>query len=186
MAQYHKIPQNVTQYEGRIIGKFTAKQFIFLAIGAIAAFAIGNSPLSQKIKIVLIVIIVLVSLALSLASVDGRTSDKWLTMFISVVYKPTQRMWRKTARPPAYLLPSYHPPRQKRGPRKRSVHELNELINIWQPEDKKTISLSTDEKTALQRIRNLQQEIEKHDPKKTPPPNEVVQTPVNPNNNEQS
>lgn len=91
MAQYHKIPQNVTTYEGRIVGKFTAKQFIFLAIGGILIFLIVNTQLPKNVIIVVSVVIALISMFLALANFEGKTIDMWVTAFVKVVYKPTQR-----------------------------------------------------------------------------------------------
>lgn len=157
MAQYHKIPQNVTNYQGRIVGKFTAKQFIFLAIGAMGAFLVFNSSLAQNTRIVLVVIIVIVTIFISLASFQGRSTDAWVASFIAAVYQPTQRVWRKSLNPPPYLLPGYHPAHAKLGPRKRSVSELNELISIWEPAETPRNELSNSEKSNLARIRELEQ-----------------------------
>ncbi len=163
MAQYHKIPQNVTTYQGRIIGKFTAKQFIFLAVGAMAIFLIVNSPLSKPIKIGVSGGIGLISLTLALANVDGRSTDFWISTFLHVAYIPTQRIWRKKPHPPKYLLPNYHPPKRKLGPRKRTTTELNELINIWQPIASETQDLTDSEKERLAKIRELTSSQKKFD-----------------------
>ena len=157
MAQYHKIPQNVTNYQGRIVGKFTAKQFIFLAIGAMGAFLVFNSSLAQNTRIVIVVVIVIITIFISLASFQGKSTDAWLSSFIAAVYQPTQRIWRKSLTPPTYLLPGYHPTHAQLGPRKRSVSELNELISIWEPSETPRNELSSSEKTNLARIREIEQ-----------------------------
>jgi hypothetical protein len=163
MAQYHKIPQNVTSYEGRIVGKFTAKQFIFLAIGAIGVFLIVNSPLNRTMKAISAGIIGLTSLILAVANVDGRSTDFWLSTFMHVAYIPTQRVWRKSAIPPRYLLPSYHPPKKKRAPRKRTATELNELLDIWKPVDTRMDEMTENEKIRLAKIREYQNKSKKID-----------------------
>ncbi len=155
MAQYHKIPQNVTTYQGRIIGKFTAKQFIFLAIGAMIIFLTVNTPLPKPYKIGISGVVGLISLTLALANIDGRSTDFWISTFLHVAYIPTQRVWRKKPHPPKYLLPNYHPPKRKLGPRKRTTTELNELINIWKPISAETQDLTDAEKEKLAKIREL-------------------------------
>jgi len=158
MAQYHKIPQNVTTYEGRIVGKFTAKQFIFLAIGAILIFLVVNSPLNNTIKIIVSFVLGGISLILGIANYDGRSTDMWLSTFLKVAYLPTQRMWQKGNIPPRYLLPSYHPHHQQAVHRKRSMVELSELIDIWKPEQQESSDYSATEKETLSRIKTIRDE----------------------------
>ena len=133
MASLHKIPQNVTSYEGRIIGRFTAKQFIFLAIGAIAIFLVWNLPMARNIRIILSVIFGGLSLLFSLVNFDGRSTDVWISNFIRGISEPTQRIWDKTATAPAYMMPNYKPPQIRRGPRKRNTNEIERFIKLYQP-----------------------------------------------------
>ncbi len=158
MAQYHKIPQNVTTYEGRIVGKFTAKQFIFLAIGAILIFLVVNSPLNNTIKIITSLVLGGISLILGIANYDGRSTDMWISTFLKVAYLPTQRMWQKGNTPPRYLLPSYHPHHQQTTHRKRSMVELSELIDIWKPEQQDKTDYTTAEKETLSRLKNIREQ----------------------------
>jgi hypothetical protein len=149
----HKIPQNVTKYEGRIIGNFTAKQFIFLAIGGIAAFLIFNSPLAQLYKIILIVVTIVISLILSIVRVQGRTTDEWMAHFFRAVNYPTQRIWRKAETPPAFLLPGYHVGRKKSNDRTMSRPELEKFIQLWKPTNQNN-DYSTEEKAVLERVKS--------------------------------
>lgn len=151
MAETHKIPQNVTFYQGRIIGNFTAKQFVFLAIGAVAAFLIATSALSIQLKVVLIVVIALISLLFSLATVQGRTTDVWIQNFLQAVRYSTQMVWRKHEFPPEFLLPGYHIERTKTGPRKRTIKELEKFIQLWQP-TRAEQEFSKEERTILARV----------------------------------
>lgn len=152
MAGTHKIPQNVTQYEGRIIGSFTAKQFIFLAIGAIAAFLLFNSPLPNLWKIIAIVVVLFISVLLSIVRVQGRTTDEWIAHFLRAVKYPTQRVWRKDEVPPAFLLPGYHLAHKGTKERTLARPELEKFIQLWKPINA-AADLTPEEKTALERIR---------------------------------
>lgn len=151
MAQYHKIPQNVIAYQGRIIGNFTAKQFIFLAIGAIGAFLIFQSPLNLTIKIVSIIIIMSISVLFSVANFQGKTTDIWLQCFSKAINEPTQRIWRKAEYPPEFLLPAFHVERKKAKARKKSVTELERFIEFWRP-IAPIAELTSQEKEILKRI----------------------------------
>lgn len=156
MARMHKIPQNVTTYEGRIIGRFTAKQFIFLAMGMIAIFLVISLPLPRTVKIVLSVIFGFISLIFALANIQGRTTDAWINSFLRGVNSATRRIWLKGANPPMYLLPDYHPPKMQRGPRKRTTSELERFIELYQPA-RPDSDLSEEENVVLKRVRELKQ-----------------------------
>lgn len=165
MAQYHKIPQNVTSYEGRIVGRFTAKQFIFLAIGAIIIFLIVNSNVGKTQKIILSLVIGGITLLFSLTNIEGRTTDRWMQFFLAAVGRPTRRIWHKAETPPAYMLPAYILPKHQRGPRQRGSQELERYLRLWRPEQKPTEEFSEDEKVILDRIR-----AQTKPPKPTTPP----------------
>lgn len=153
----HKIPQNVTTYEGKVIGRFTAKQFIFLAIGAIAIFLVISIPLPKVVKIVLGIIFGLISLIFALANFQGRTTDVWISSFLKGVNSATQLIWRKSYYPPMYLLPDYHPPKMERGPRKRSTNELERFIQLYQPPPESS-DYSPEENEVLQRLREMKKQ----------------------------
>lgn len=104
--QYHKIPQNVTGYQGHIIGKFTAHQFIYLAVGGIIIFLVFTAPaLPRQYKVIFIAATGLLTALFSLVNYEGRSTDAWILTFIRAVATPTQRIWLKKGRILAYLLP---------------------------------------------------------------------------------
>jgi len=152
MAGTHKIPQNVTKYESRIIGRFTAKQFIFLAIGAMGIFLIFNTPLPNPIKFALIGIIAVVSLVFSVANIQGRTTDAWISEFMHAVSMPTQLVWRKREHPPAFLLPSFSVAKTRKAGKKRTQYELEKFIELWNPSSP-TSEYTKEEQAILERVR---------------------------------
>jgi len=152
MAQTtHKIPQNVTTYQGRIIGNFTAKQFIFIGVGAIAGFILFNTPLPTVPKYISIAVVGGVSVIFSLANIQGRTTDVWLTNFIQIMSGTTQRIWKKADRPPAFLLPGFDVT-HKRLKKKRTQYELERFIQLWNPVNPST-EYSLEEKEILARVK---------------------------------
>jgi len=105
MAELHKIPQNVTTYQGRIIGKFTAKQFIFLAIGAIVSFLIFNTDLPLQVKIPVAFVSLGVSVLFAVVNYEGRSTDMWIQGFLGAVYATTQMVWKKEDKTPRTCCP---------------------------------------------------------------------------------
>lgn len=154
MAQYHKIPQNVTTYQGRIIGKFTAKQFIFLAVGGIIAFLVFNTELPGNIKIPTSIVSIGSSLIFAVLNYEGRSADMWIQSFINAVYATTQMRWKKRIKPIAFTMPGYHPHRQASGPRKRTTSELNRYLDLRGRANPKS-DLSKEEQTIVDRIRKI-------------------------------
>ncbi|PIZ48284.1 hypothetical protein CO180_03325 [candidate division WWE3 bacterium CG_4_9_14_3_um_filter_41_6] len=152
MAELHKIPQNVTTYQGRIIGKFTAKQFIFLAIGAIVSFLIFNTDLPLQVKIPVAFVSLGVSVLFAVVNYEGRSTDMWIQGFLGAVYATTQMVWKKEDKTPPYLLPRYHPHAQTRNPRKRSQSELERYLQM---RGTRTLSdkFSNEEQQVLEHIR---------------------------------
>lgn len=154
MAEYHKIPQNVTTYQGRIIGKFTAKQFIFLAVGAIITFLVFNTELPVNIKVPVGLFSLGISIVFAIVNYDGRSTDMWIQSFFAAIYATTQMIWKKTAPPPEYLMPGYHPHLQERGPQKRSHDELERYLSMRGDQALRS-DLSREEREVITRIRDI-------------------------------
>lgn len=154
MATYHKIPQNVISYQGRVVGKFTAKQFSFLAIGGIALFIIFSTPIPIPARIIIAIPVTLFTLVFALANFEGKTTDAWIMAFFNSIYKPTQRIWKKKETVPMYLLPSYHPPHEKNIERQTKTSEVDRFIEFWQPHRVET-DFTDEDKAALERIRQI-------------------------------
>lgn len=154
LMQYHKIPQNVTSYEGRIVGKFTARQFTYLAIGGIIIFLLASVPIGSTYKFTIGTVVSLVSLLFALVTFEGRGTDMWLLLFVRAVLLPTQRLWRKDEVPPSYLLPSYVVPHQVLGPKRRTTDELTVFLEKWRPEEK-TAGLTEEEQKFLQKLKSI-------------------------------
>lgn len=158
--QYHRIPQNVTTYEGRIVGKFTARQFIYLAVGAIVDFILlGLTPVPASYRIIVGIIASGIAVILALVTYEGRSTDTWIIVFLRAVLQPTQRIWLKHETPPEFLLPEYHPPKPKVTQRVRDVAELEGFLRRRaQVVGEETEELTDQERAALQRIAKLQAE----------------------------
>lgn len=150
--QFHKIPQHVTGYEGRIIGKFTARQFTYLAIGGIVIFILASAPIPAKYKFILGAVDVAFTALMALVNYEGRSTDVWLIHFLKAVLSPTQRIWLKKEVVPEYLLPSYQVPMQRRGPKKKTGKELEQFLQFWGGVEKPS-DLTPEEKGFLEKLK---------------------------------
>jgi len=150
----HRIPQNVTEYESRIIGNFTPRQFIYLAIGGVIVMLLMMLPFPNIIRIIGVIITAPVFVILALASFDGRRTDTWILSFIQAVLKPTLRIWEKEAIPPEFMLPSFVVPKVREKHPPRNASELENFLDFWRTQEKQR-DYSDEEVAFLQRISAL-------------------------------
>jgi hypothetical protein len=103
----HPIPQNISTYKFRLIGDMTVKQFILLALGIGGAVLFYTSNLLGLIKYTLIGISALIGIGMAFFTIDGRPMETWIKAYLTAIYAPTQFIWRKTPKIPAFF--SYTP-----------------------------------------------------------------------------
>jgi len=108
--QQHPIPQNVTQYQFRLVGDMTLKQFLELAGGGLLAYLFFASNLIFIIKWPLIILSLLFGAALAFFPIEDRPLDQWITNFLHAIYAPTRFIWKKTNKIPRLFLFEAHAP----------------------------------------------------------------------------
>lgn len=108
--QQHPIPQNVTQYQFRLVGDMTLKQFLELAGGGLLAYLFFASNLIFIIKWPLIILSLLFGAALAFFPIEDRPLDQWITNFLKAIYAPTRFIWQKTNKIPRLFLFEAHAP----------------------------------------------------------------------------
>ncbi len=105
--QQHPVPQNVTQYQFRLVGDMTLKQFLELVAGLILAYLFFASNLVFFIKWPLVIMSALAGIGLAFFPVEDRPLDQWIVNFIRSIYAPTRFTWKKTAKtPPLFTFTS--------------------------------------------------------------------------------
>jgi hypothetical protein len=107
--QQHPVPQNVTQYQFRLVGDMTLKQFLELAAGLVVAWLFFASNLIFFIKWPLALISLLGGIAMAFFPIEERPLDVWLVNFIRSIYHPTRYVWKKTNRLPSLFSFIPHP-----------------------------------------------------------------------------
>lgn len=108
--QQHPIPQNVTQYQFRLVGDMTLKQFLELASGLVLAYLFFASNLIFIIKWPLIILSILFGAGLAFFPLEDRPLDQWIINFIKSIYAPTRFTWQKTNKIPRLFLFEAHAP----------------------------------------------------------------------------
>lgn len=108
--QQHPIPQNVTQYQFRLVGDMTLKQFLELAGGGLLAYLFFASNLIFIIKWPLVILSILLGAGLAFFPVEDRPLDQWIINFVKAIYAPTRFIWQKTNKIPRLFLFEAHAP----------------------------------------------------------------------------
>lgn len=92
----HPIPQDITGFKFKLIGKMTIRQFIYVAIGGVIAwvvFFIIEPP--TLIKWPIAIISLGVSAFIAFVPIDGRPMDTMLKNFLTAILSPTQYIYQK-------------------------------------------------------------------------------------------
>lgn len=98
--QQHPVPQNVTQYQFRLVGDMTLKQFLELALGLVLAYLFWSSNLVFLIKWPLALASILFGFGLAFFPIEDRPLDQWIINFLKSIYAPTRYIWKKSSKVP--------------------------------------------------------------------------------------
>lgn len=100
--QVHPIPQNIMQFEFKLVAGLTVKQLVWVAIGGGGAYVLylltqkGTIPSIFGYPLVLIVI--LITIVIALVPFQGRSADLWIQDYLQAMKSSTRRIWNKTGR----------------------------------------------------------------------------------------
>lgn len=104
--EQHPVPQPITNYEFRLVGDMTIKQFGKLSGFLILALIVyGINPPIAFLKWFLIILFVVLGFLVAFVPFQGRPLDIWIIAFFKRIYSPTQFIWKQknanqTAAPP--------------------------------------------------------------------------------------
>lgn len=91
----HPIPQDITGFKFKLIGKMTVRQFIYVAAGVIIAWIFYILPLPFIVRLPFIIIFASFGAALAFVPIDGRSMDTMIINFIKALFAPTQYVYEK-------------------------------------------------------------------------------------------
>lgn len=92
----HPIPQDVTNFQFRLIGEMTLKQFGYVGGGLVLAWVCLAAPVFFLLKIFLAGCCVMAGVILAFVPIDGRPADLMVLHFIKALFSPTQFIYQKT------------------------------------------------------------------------------------------
>lgn len=87
--QQYPVPQEISNYEFKLVGDMTLKQFFQLAAGVLIALLFYASPLPWWLKWPGVTIFGALGFALAFLPIKGRPLSIWFLAFIKAVYSPT-------------------------------------------------------------------------------------------------
>lgn len=107
--QQHPVPQNVTQYQFRLVGDMTLKQFLELLGGLVVAYLFYSSNLIKVVSLPLAGASLLGGIGLAFFPIEDRPLDQWIINFVKAIYAPTRYIWKKSRKIPNIFTFEPHP-----------------------------------------------------------------------------
>jgi len=95
--EQHAIPQQISNYEFKLIGEMTLKQFGKAAGGIIIALIINATQMVFFVKWPLALLFGAGGLLLAFVPYEDRPLETWLISFIKSIYSPTIYLYKKRA-----------------------------------------------------------------------------------------
>ncbi len=103
--EQHPIPQNVTNFQFKLIGDITLKQFGYLAGGLLIGYLCTKVPLVPEfLRWPIGGLFVILGFGLAFVPIEQRPMDRLLLAFFKSIYLPTQYVWQKQNLPPEALI----------------------------------------------------------------------------------
>jgi PrgI family protein len=101
--QQHPIPQNVSQYQFKLIGFLTLSQFAFLGGFLLLAFIVFKAPLPFIFTWPVSFILALGGILFTFFKYNERPFHIYVINFLKSVYGPTQYLWQKQEKIPDFF-----------------------------------------------------------------------------------
>lgn len=99
----YRVPQNI-DLEDKIVGPFTAKQFIYLIAGFSITYVLFSAFGTSFIGIILMSPVILLTIALTFVRVQDRPFEKFLAAIARYIARPKRRLWGRIGDPPLLII----------------------------------------------------------------------------------
>lgn len=99
----YKVPQNI-DLEDKIVGPFTAKQFIYLLVGFCAIYIIVLIFGTGFFGIMFITPTALLTISLVFVRIQDRPFEKFLAAVFLYIARPKRRLWARRGDPPNLVI----------------------------------------------------------------------------------
>jgi len=94
----HPIPQNVLDIEFKLFGRFTVKEFVYIAIGVtiggLFLYFWTEGMLSAVIAWPVFILFAGTGAFLGLVPINDQPADQFISNYITAITNPTQRVWQ--------------------------------------------------------------------------------------------
>ena len=94
----HPIPQNILDIEFKLFGKFTVKEFVYIAIGVsiggLFLYFWTEGLLSGFIAWMIFILFAGTGAFLGLVPINDQPADQFISNYINAITHPTQRVWQ--------------------------------------------------------------------------------------------
>lgn len=100
----HAVPQNIMDVEFKLIGDLTMRQFFYLMIFGVIAYAAWSLKIPVVLKWPTIIISAFLGMGFAFLPVEDRGLDEWIVNFFASIYGDNQKIWQKEPTPPAVFL----------------------------------------------------------------------------------
>jgi hypothetical protein len=94
--QQHPVPQNIVNFQFKLVGDMTLKQFGYLAGGIIIGIVASKLPYPAIFNYSLAGIFAFSGFALAFLPIQDRSLDIWVKNFVISIFSPTQFVYKKT------------------------------------------------------------------------------------------
>lgn len=95
----HAIPQNIMEYEFKLFAGLTLKQFIYVAMTGLAAFALYELTIKGLFPAffawLTIPTVLVIGITMGVGSLQKRTMEDWFTAFLRANNMALRRVWKK-------------------------------------------------------------------------------------------
>ena len=124
----HPIPQDITNFQFKLIGDMTIKQFAYLAAGSVLAWILFAVHITAVIKLPLALFFFMTGFSLAFVPLEGRPLDTMLSLFIKALFTPNQYIYKKEAGQIAILHISAKNITKQKTPKSSSFEKLQALL----------------------------------------------------------
>jgi len=101
--EQHAIPRQITNFEFKLIGFLTLKQFIYLLVFLLSAYALYSLFPIPILNILFAVILAGIGIVFALVPIYDRPADVWIKNIYKKLISPTQFLYKKN-NPPIYFF----------------------------------------------------------------------------------
>ncbi len=91
----HRIPQDISSYEFRLVGNMTLRQFMKMGLGVLLAVMFYTSNLAFLWRFLGVLFSVVAGFAFAFIPINERPLEQWVFAYLTSIYSPTIYIWHR-------------------------------------------------------------------------------------------